>query len=47
MKIVLVDDHPVVRKGLKSILEEDAGFTICGEAEEGNNAIKVISERLK
>jgi len=44
MKIVLVDDHPVVRKGLKSILEEDAGFTICGEAEEGNNAIKIISE---
>jgi len=44
MKIVLVDDHPVVRKGLKSILEENAGFTICGEAEEGNSAVKVISE---
>jgi len=44
MKIVLVDDHPVVRKGLKSILEEDAGFIICGEAEEGNSAIKIISE---
>lgn len=44
MKIVLVDDHPVVRKGLKSILEEDAGFTVCGEAEDANNAIKVISE---
>jgi DNA-binding NarL/FixJ family response regulator len=44
MKIVLVDDHPVVRKGLKSILEEDAGFTVCGEAEDANTAIKVISE---
>lgn len=44
MKIVLVDDHPVVRKGLKSILEEDAGFTVCGEAEDANTAIKVIAE---
>jgi len=44
MKIVLVDDHPVVRKGLKSILEEDAGFVVCGEAEDANTAIKVISE---
>lgn len=44
MKIVLVDDHPVVRKGLKSILEEDAGFAICGEAEDGNSAIRIISE---
>ena len=41
---MLVDDHPVVRKGLKSILEEDAGFTVCGEAEDANTAIKVISE---
>lgn len=46
MKIVLVDDHPVVRKGLRSILEEDAGFTICGEAAEGNAAIRIISETL-
>ena len=43
MKIVLVDDHPVVRKGLKSILEEET-VTICGEAEDGNNAIKIIAE---
>jgi len=44
MKIVLVDDHPVVRKGLKSILEENAGFSVCGEAEDANSAIKIISE---
>ncbi len=44
MKIVLVDDHPVVRKGLKSILEDDAGYRVCGEAEDGDKAIRVISE---
>jgi DNA-binding NarL/FixJ family response regulator len=44
MKIVLVDDHPVVRKGLKSILEEESGYVVCGEAEDGNNAIRIIAD---
>ena len=43
MKIVIVDDHPVVRKGLKTILEE-SGYTVCGEAEDGNGAIKIVVE---
>jgi DNA-binding NarL/FixJ family response regulator len=43
MKIVIVDDHPVVRKGLKTILEEN-GYTVCGEAEEGNTAVKVVAD---
>ncbi len=44
MKILLVDDHPVVRKGMKNILEEHSGFEICGEADEGNSALKLINE---
>jgi DNA-binding NarL/FixJ family response regulator len=44
MKILLVDDHPVVRKGLKSILEEETGYSICGEAEDGNTAIRIIAD---
>lgn len=44
MKIVLVDDHPVVRKGLKSILEEETGYIICGEAEDGNSSIRIIAD---
>jgi len=43
MKIVIVDDHPVVRKGLKTILEEN-GYNVCGEAEEGNIAVKVVAD---
>lgn len=43
MKIVIVDDHPVVRKGLKTILEEN-GYNVCGEAEEGNTAVKVVAD---
>ena len=44
MKIVLVDDHPVVRMGMKSILKDEGGFDVCGEAEEGNSALKIIGE---
>jgi len=43
MNIIIVDDHPVVRKGLKTILEEN-GYTVCGEAEDGNSAVKIISD---
>ncbi len=43
MKIVIVDDHPVVRKGLKTILEENE-YIVCGEAEDGNTAVKVVAD---
>jgi DNA-binding NarL/FixJ family response regulator len=44
MKILLVDDHPVVRKGIRSILEENSEFKICGEADEGNAAMKLVQD---
>ena len=44
MKIILVDDHPVVRRGLRSILECERDFRVCGEAEEGNQAMKLIAD---
>ncbi len=44
MKIVIIDDHPVVRKGIKSILEEENNFQVCGEAEEGNEALRLIRD---
>lgn len=43
LKIVIIDDHPVVRKGLRTILEEN-GYSVCGEAEDDNGAIKIISD---
>ncbi len=44
MKIILIDDHPVVRKGTRSVLESESGFQVCGEAEDGNTALKLIRE---
>jgi len=39
MKILIVDDHAVVRKGLKCVLKECADFDLIGEAESGVEAI--------
>ncbi len=39
IRIVVADDHPVVRFGVKNILTSDIGFTVVGEAEDGDVAI--------
>lgn len=41
-KILIVDDHLVVREGLKMILETDKRFSIVGEAENGQIALSLI-----
>lgn len=43
MRILVVDDHEVVRKGICTILEIDSTYTVCGEAIDGQDAVdKVI-----
>jgi DNA-binding NarL/FixJ family response regulator len=39
-RILLVDDHEIVRKGLRSILETRPDWEICGEAADGREAVK-------
>jgi len=46
IKIVLVDDHPIVRQGLRTLLEKEPGFQIMGEAGEGIEASQLV-ERLQ
>ncbi len=43
-KAVIVDDHFVVREGLKLILETSESYEIIGEAEDGAEALKLIEE---
>lgn len=42
--ILLVDDHAVVRSGLKMLLNEVDGVEVVGEASEGEEAIKKVEE---
>ena len=42
IKILIVDDHDLVRLGIKRILDEVAGFKIVGEAKNGDEAIQQV-----
>lgn len=43
LRIVLVDDHPVVRAGLRAMLAEDAGVRVVDEAGDGQDAIERVA----
>jgi len=40
--ILLADDHPLVRRGLRTLLETEAGFSVVGEAADGIQAIQMV-----
>jgi DNA-binding NarL/FixJ family response regulator len=40
LKILIADDHDVVRKGLRLLIEEHPGWQICGEARSGREAVE-------
>ena len=42
--ILLVDDHPVFRKGLLSLLADEEGMQVVGEAGDGQTAIALVKE---
>lgn len=42
IRIVLVDDHPIVRDGLRSLLHAHDGFIVVGEASSGNEALQLL-----
>src|ERR1700751_3322979 len=44
--IVIADDHPIVRKGLREIIEEDPDLKVAGEAGDGVTALAMI-EKLR
>lgn len=43
MKVVIVDDHPLVRKGLTSILSQDGSIELLGEATNSREALELFS----
>ncbi|KAA8746158.1 response regulator [Paenibacillus sp. UASWS1643] len=43
-KVLIVDDHWVVREGMKMILGTDDNYHVVGEAEEGNAALEQMEE---
>ena len=43
-KVFIVDDHPVVRDGLITLIEHEQDFNVCGNADDAPEALKSISE---
>src|SRR6202041_282212 len=46
LRILLADDHEIVRRGLSSLLQKHEGWEICGEASDGREALE-LAKRLK
>lgn len=43
IRILLVDDHAVVREGLRGLLEQEAGMLVVGEAGDGATAVRLAA----
>ena len=41
-RVLIVDDHPVVRQGIRNLLEAAMGISVVGEAQTGSQALEMI-----
>ena len=44
IRVLIVDDHAIVRKGIRALLSEAGGFEVVGEAEDGQAAVLQAQE---
>lgn len=46
LRILIADDHDLIRRGIKSLLQTHDGWEVCGEAQTGREAVS-LAEELK
>ena len=44
IRILIVDDHEIVRRGVRTLFTNNDSFEVCGEAQTGMDAIRMVSE---
>jgi len=44
IRLLLADDHPIVRRGLRSTIETEPGIKVVAEAQNGEEALRLIRE---
>lgn len=44
IRLVIADDHPIVRAGLVGLLDDEPGFEVVGQAADGAAAVEVVEE---
>ena len=45
LKVLVVDDHKMIRDGIKSILQKEKSYEVIGEASNGVEALKIINNK--
>jgi two-component system invasion response regulator UvrY len=45
IRVLIADDHPVVRRGLRRILEDEAGMEVMGEAQNAQETLDLASDK--
>jgi DNA-binding NarL/FixJ family response regulator len=43
-KVLVIDDHPIVRERLAELINQEADLVVCGEAEDSHQARKAVAE---
>ena len=44
VRILLADDHTILRDGIRALLEDEPDMVVVGEAEDGRNAVKLACQ---
>ncbi len=43
-RVMLVDDHPLVRRGLRELIDDKPDLEVCGEAADANQALELLDQ---
>ena len=44
VRVLLADDHTIMRSGLRAVIERQPGWTVVGEAADGRQAVRLVEE---
>jgi DNA-binding NarL/FixJ family response regulator len=47
IKVLIVDDHYVVRRGIRQLLQDESGFAVSGEAADGKQALDLLHSGIE